>query len=109
LLLPYPGLYRHAGSGFERTVPAQDLEDSQLIEKNHGPVWRGEKDFKASDKEICAGDPVDGQVQDRFPRWETRKKAGEKKKRRREEEGEEKKPDTKPDNSLKESSTDASW
>ena len=107
LLLPYPGVFTGTpAAGLKETVLLKTSKNSQLIEKIMAQFGGGEKDFKASDKEYALAIRLTGKFKTAFPDGKPGEKAGEKKNEGEKKDGDEKKAETKPDNSLKESSTD---
>src|SRR6266571_312356 len=107
LLLPYPGVFTGTpAAGLKETVLLKTSKNSQLIEKIMAQFGGGEKDFKASDKEYALAIRLTGKFKTAFPDGKPGEKTGDKKNEVEKKEGEEKKPEPKPDNSLKESSTD---
>ena len=115
LLLPYPGVFTGTpAAGLKETVLLKTSKNSQLIDKIMAQFGGGEKEFKSSDKEYALAVRLTGKFKTAYPegkpgdksagKTEDEKKEGEKK------DGENKEGDTKaeskPDNSLKESTAD---
>ena len=104
LLLPYPGAFTGTPApGLKETVLLKTTKNSQFIDKIMAQFGGGAKDFKASDKEYALAIRLAGKFKTAFPDGKPGEKSAEKK-----DEGEKKEdmPETKPDNSLKESTAD---
>ncbi|PYJ87730.1 MAG: hypothetical protein DME22_00550 [Verrucomicrobia bacterium] len=104
LLLPYPGAFTGTpATGLKETVLLKTTKNSQFIDKIMAQFGGGAKDFKASDKEYALAIRLAGKFKTAFPDGKPGEKSAEKK-----DEGEKKEdmPETKPDNSLKESTAD---
>jgi len=107
LLLPYPGVITGTpAAGLKETVLLKTTRNSQLIDKIMAQFGGGEKDFKASDKEYALAVRLTGKFKTAFPDGKPGEKTAEKKDDGEKKAGEEKKTDSKPDNSLKESTSD---
>src|SRR5437762_91426 len=107
LLLPYPGVFTGTpAAGLKETVLLKTSKNSQLIDKIMAQFGGGDQEFKSSDKEYALAVRLTGKFKTAYPEGKPGDKSAEKKDEGEKKAGEEKKTDSKPDNSLKESTSD---